>query len=122
MTALCGGVTRSSSGGTIDSILYVAGLSLMLSCLGNCRAVVSTSLLKSERMRRTVSEPIEVANAHRIVNVSSADTCSASCGADQQAGSNAAVSRWKKESSPERLMTKLGDAGRSSIGRRRAYR
>ena len=38
------------------------GLTLMLSCDGSCWAVVSTSRLKSERMRRTVSEPIAIAN------------------------------------------------------------
>ncbi len=94
MTALCGGVTRSSSGGTIDSILYVVGLTLMLSCFGSCCAVVSTSRLKSERIRLTVSEPIATANAHRIVNVSSADTPASRVRIGTR--SNAAVRRLKK--------------------------
>ena len=46
----------------------------MSSCDGSCLAASSTWRLKSERMRWTVSEPIAVAKAHRITNVSSAET------------------------------------------------
>src|ERR1039458_3925706 len=66
-------------------------------------------------MRRTVSEPIASAKAHRIVNVSSAETPARRVRIGSR--SNAAVNRFKTEALPERLMTKRGDAGR-----RRAYR
>src|ERR1700735_1330510 len=46
----------------------------MFSLEGSCSAVSCTSRLKSARMRCTVSEPIAIANAHRITNVSSAET------------------------------------------------
>src|SRR5580698_2976951 len=46
----------------------------MFSWEGSCSAVSCTSRLKSARIRCTVSEPIAIANAHRITNVSSADT------------------------------------------------
>ena len=49
------------------------GVTAMLMSPGSSRAVASTWLLKSERMRWTVSEPIATANAHRIENVNSAE-------------------------------------------------
>ena len=42
--------------------------------LGSSRAASDTWRLKSERILWTVSEPIATANAHRITNVSSAET------------------------------------------------
>ncbi len=58
----------------MPTIWEVPGLTLMLSCSGSCEAVSVTSRLKSERMRRTVSEPTVTAKPHRITNVSSAET------------------------------------------------
>ena len=46
----------------------------MFSCEGSWLAVSATWRLKSARMRCTVNEPIATANAHRITNVSSAET------------------------------------------------
>src|SRR4051812_15171096 len=51
-----------------------AGSTITCSCDGSWVAVSATSRLKSERMRCTVSEPIAIAKAHRITNVSSAET------------------------------------------------
>src|SRR5271165_7068787 len=46
----------------------------MLSTVGSWLAVSVTWRLKSERTRCTVSDPIAIAKAHRITNVSSAET------------------------------------------------
>src|SRR6185437_11971484 len=46
----------------------------MLSCVGSSLAVSFTWRLKSARMRWTVKDPIAMAKAHRITNVSSAET------------------------------------------------
>src|SRR6478735_4567091 len=50
------------------------GAAVIVSCLGSSLATSSTWRLKSERIRWTVNEPIATANAHRITNVSSAET------------------------------------------------
>src|SRR5207237_7738534 len=47
---------------------------VMNRCACSWSAVSTTWRLKSARMRCTVSEPIATANAHRITNVSSAET------------------------------------------------
>ena len=46
----------------------------MFSCEGSWLAVSVTWRLKSERMRCTVKEPMPTAKAHRMTNVSSAET------------------------------------------------
>src|SRR5664279_5390720 len=46
----------------------------MFSCVGSWLAVSATWRLKSERTRWTVKEPMPIANAHRITNVSSEET------------------------------------------------
>src|ERR1039458_8067510 len=58
----------------MPTIWKVLGLTLILSCEGSCWAVSATSRLKSERIRRTVSEPTATAKPHRITNVSNAET------------------------------------------------
>ena len=83
------------------------GLTLMFSCEGSCWAVVSTSRLKSERMRRTVSEPIAIANAHRIVNVSSAETPARRVRIGSR--SNVAVSFWTTRRGALRKSSPLAD-------------
>jgi len=52
----------------------LSGYTVIPSVEGSCSAVSSTWRLKSERRRSTVSEPIASAKAHRITNVSSAET------------------------------------------------
>ena len=72
--------------------------------------MVSASRLKSERIRRTVSEPTATAKPQRITNVSSAETPARRTRIGKP--SNVAVRRSNNLIFPERLMTKLGDAGR----------
>src|ERR1700694_5301340 len=75
MTASCAGDTTSASGGKIVSADWAPSrLNLMFSSAGSWIAVAVTSRSKSARMRCTVREPIATANAHRITNVSRAET------------------------------------------------
>ncbi len=75
MTAWSAGEAKSASGGWIDDDRgSLEASTLMLSWEGSCSAKSVTWRLKSARMRWTVSEPIATAKAHRITNVSSAET------------------------------------------------
>src|ERR1700753_3069458 len=66
----------------------------MSSCEGSWLAVSETWRLKSERIRWTVNEPIAIANAQRITNVSSAETLARRVRIGSR--SNAAEARAKK--------------------------
>src|SRR5438132_13106441 len=63
----------SASGGEIEKRLCT-GSTVTRSCEGSWVAVALTSRLKSARIRCTVSDPIPIANTHRITNVSAAET------------------------------------------------
>src|ERR1700716_3089586 len=74
ITACSLGEAKADSGGSITILRATPGTALMRSCERSLSGVSLTCRFKALRRRGTVIQPIVSANAHRITNVSSAET------------------------------------------------